>query len=562
MKNHPRLRSKRSALLAAVAVHLGLGALLALVHFGREKENRIPSLIVWSSPSPAEAPLEVPRQSLELVRQPPTPSPSQLKVVAAKRVLSPVQIREPDLLASEAGLIEGTLGLDDVFGEGGGMMELLPDPRRFKLPSRSGEVPQLIRENRCNPEKRRELLLANGGSDESERAVMKALRWLHQKQNEDGSWGETLRVKMTSLAVLAFLGHCETHESVEFGEAIVKAVQFLAERAFEGNGQLRSKGLTVHKRVANEPLEHAMGTYALCDAYAMVRDASTPFPLLTELEQAIRLAMSFSEEICVATGGKHWRCVEGRDWEIVQAGFSDHSSRTTLLWMAQAHHASRLLAFEHDWRTALSAYPSSTGDNLWRWRSGIDPGENDGHVNGERDFVTYDNHAYHKTLCQGALFRQCTGREQEVVEDQAIDDVLQRTPILGLELFDLRVVQAKTPEDLPKKGEREVWVGGNHDRLYLRIYDGRGVMVVDANQSDLAGEGIAELREEIGRYRSHPTIPLRKYLLLQALCWRFKLHVPHNYEVFVITSACFNRGGERWEKWNLQIRDQLIGYQK
>ena len=38
---------------------------------------------------------------------------------------------------------------------------------------------------------------------------MKSLRWMKQTQNKDGSWGNR-KVAYTGLALLAYLGHCET----------------------------------------------------------------------------------------------------------------------------------------------------------------------------------------------------------------------------------------------------------------------------------------------------------------------------------------------------------------
>ena len=50
-----------------------------------------------------------------------------------------------------------------------------------------------------------------GGSDASEAAVLKALRWLKQNRNETGeragSWGKQYPVAMTALALLELLGH-------------------------------------------------------------------------------------------------------------------------------------------------------------------------------------------------------------------------------------------------------------------------------------------------------------------------------------------------------------------
>jgi|GEM_PF-3456372 len=69
-----------------------------------------------------------------------------------------------------------------------------------------------------------------GGSELSkeekkiDEAVVKALTWLKENQNGDGSWGnglnQDLRNGISSLAVLAFLAHGETSYSPEFGGSV------------------------------------------------------------------------------------------------------------------------------------------------------------------------------------------------------------------------------------------------------------------------------------------------------------------------------------------------------
>lgn len=65
-----------------------------------------------------------------------------------------------------------------------------------------------------------------GGSQETERAVLAALRWLKANQNKDGSW--TLRNDAgTALGVLCFLGHGENADSPEFGQTVQRALERL-----------------------------------------------------------------------------------------------------------------------------------------------------------------------------------------------------------------------------------------------------------------------------------------------------------------------------------------------
>jgi len=78
------------------------------------------------------------------------------------------------------------------------------------------------------PQRASRLNQYNGGS-ETERAVVAALRWLKAHQEANGAWrcgGST--AAGTALATLAFLGHGETPDSMEFGETVSRALEYLS----------------------------------------------------------------------------------------------------------------------------------------------------------------------------------------------------------------------------------------------------------------------------------------------------------------------------------------------
>lgn len=56
-------------------------------------------------------------------------------------------------------------------------------------------------------------LLSEGGMPQCEEAVVKAIERLQATQNPYGSRTNDQPVAMTSLALLAYLGHCETPQS-------------------------------------------------------------------------------------------------------------------------------------------------------------------------------------------------------------------------------------------------------------------------------------------------------------------------------------------------------------
>jgi hypothetical protein len=105
-----------------------------------------------------------------------------------------------------------------------------------------------------------------GGSGRTEGAVNKGLRWLRDHQNADGSWGETTTNKafLTSVALLAFLGHNETPQSQEYGACVLKAIRRLIDMVNKRGGN----GLVTEDQSA---YGHAAVAYALSEACAITR---------------------------------------------------------------------------------------------------------------------------------------------------------------------------------------------------------------------------------------------------------------------------------------------------
>ena len=116
-----------------------------------------------------------------------------------------------------------------------------------------------------------------GGTEKGEGAVLRALHWLKEHQNPDGSWGGHYKPSMTGLALLTFLAHGERQDSAAYGETVQKGVQYLMEV-----GRKSKDG-----RLANEHVEyqHAIATYALSEDYALTQIGD----LLDVLEKAVLL---------------------------------------------------------------------------------------------------------------------------------------------------------------------------------------------------------------------------------------------------------------------------------
>ncbi len=154
------------------------------------------------------------------------------------------------------------------------------------------------------------LVAAAGGSDESERAVAAALKWLANHQMPDGGWtfahgmapnchnqcrnpGENVkaRVAATGLALLPFLGAGQTHKAGQYKKEVKGGLYFLVNqmKVSPQGGSLVDSG---------NMYSHGIGAIVLCEAYAMTHDKG----LYTPAQQAINF-------ICYAQDpvGGGWR---------------------------------------------------------------------------------------------------------------------------------------------------------------------------------------------------------------------------------------------------------------
>jgi len=141
-------------------------------------------------------------------------------------------------------------------------------------------------------EAKADLLRLFGGTAESERAVERGLRWLVQRQRDDGSWSFDHRrprdkhadhqagnlrncpTGATSLALMALMGAGYTQDEGKYQAAVQKGLDFLltaAQKTPEGADLRGRNGDKIPS--GNYPMyAHALATIALCENYAMTRD--------------------------------------------------------------------------------------------------------------------------------------------------------------------------------------------------------------------------------------------------------------------------------------------------
>jgi hypothetical protein len=147
---------------------------------------------------------------------------------------------------------------------------------------RSVEVYQLR-----SPGRRMGAALAMGGTEESERAVERSLRWLASVQAVDGRWdasdfgsglverdetgtnrdfaGREADTGITGLAVLCFLGAGYTHEQGPYAVVVDRALDWLLKQ------QARDGNLFGRAEPFAQMYCHAIATYALAEACGLLR---------------------------------------------------------------------------------------------------------------------------------------------------------------------------------------------------------------------------------------------------------------------------------------------------
>ncbi|QDS94751.1 hypothetical protein FF011L_35330 [Roseimaritima multifibrata] len=146
------------------------------------------------------------------------------------------------------------------------------------------------------------LLAAYGGNGETVEAVDLGLAWLKAQQKSNGSWSlvgsytdgaqSESTAAATAMALLAFQGDGNTHQSGKYSEEVAKAIKWLVD---EQNRQ----GFFASKTRADHSAAYAQAqcTIAISELYAMTQDSW--------LREPAQRAVNYAERAQSATGG--WR---------------------------------------------------------------------------------------------------------------------------------------------------------------------------------------------------------------------------------------------------------------
>lgn len=121
---------------------------------------------------------------------------------------------------------------------------------------------------------------------EVEKAIDKGLKWLKERQDEDGSWAGTNAIGMTSIALLAFVANGNFPEEGKYAETVKKGVNYLLESRNEDTGYF-----------GNSMYEHGFATLLL----TQVMDKYKKDDLKKAVKEAVELILDSQNK----TGG--WR---------------------------------------------------------------------------------------------------------------------------------------------------------------------------------------------------------------------------------------------------------------
>ena len=295
-----------TSLIIALLLMVLVGLILWIIAMNLPSKN-IPQLVSYNGTPESEENLKQKKVQTKIERKPAAPSASMSKVIAAN-TSSPTAIPIPEIDVPDPST---DFGDGNDFGDGWG------DGDGSGAGGGFGNIPTAMKK-RCSKADRLQRLTSNGGTEKCEDAVVASLRWLKEKQNKDGSWTNR-SVPMTGLALLAYLGHCETAGSEEFGDTVLAAITFLVDKSMKNNGKLADDF-----KAKSWCYEHAIAVYALAEAYTLC--VKSFGENINQLEDAVMASGQFLINSQHSNGG----------WAYSYVEEGGHTDTSIVGWQLQA----------------------------------------------------------------------------------------------------------------------------------------------------------------------------------------------------------------------------------
>ena len=267
------------SLAVSLLIHAGLIALAILIVTVTVHEPKVDFLPGGGSKGAAEASQQMAHQVQNKKRTNLNKSTPMRRVVSNSTTASSISLPDvpmdsidvPEMSSLMGGAMGsggfGSAGSGGGFGKGqgiGGQGGFISPPPSMK--------------SRCSSAERLQKLRESGGSPECEKAVSNALEFLKTKQNKDGSWGTGHKCGMTGMALLCFLGRCETPDSPFYGDNVMKGVLYLLEVAKKNPDGIFSE----KPEAIGGAYEHGIATYAMGELYTLARLGSKSLPGMRE----------------------------------------------------------------------------------------------------------------------------------------------------------------------------------------------------------------------------------------------------------------------------------------
>lgn len=262
-----RRNSTISSIAIAILAVVLVGLILAFI-FLPPLLKETPVIVSYQSASANEDKMQTKKMTNSVERKPSAPSSAMARVIAAN-TSSPTAVPVPEIDIPDP---SADFGNGDDFGDGWGSGD---DGSGGGF----GNIPATMAK-RCSPEDRMQRLTESGGTPQCEDAVIKGLDWLKSSQNEDGSWTGKDQAAMTGMAILAYLGHCETPLSDKYSDTVLNGITWLVNLGMRQNGRLTTSSDHIH-----QVYEHAIATYALGESATFCKQLGINVPNLFDITQ-------------------------------------------------------------------------------------------------------------------------------------------------------------------------------------------------------------------------------------------------------------------------------------
>lgn len=262
-KRNSTISSVAIAILSIVLVALVLGYILL-----PSLLKNTPQIVTYTASLDDEDELSEKKVNNTVKRTPAAPSSSMAKVIASNTI-STVAIPVPD---TDTPTPSTDFGDGDDFGSGWGSGDGTGG-------GGFGNIPTTMKK-RCSKADRMDRLKETGGTPECEEAVVKGLNWLKATQSKEGNWPGN--IANTGLALLAYLGHCETPISEDYGETVLRAMTYLINTGMKNKGWLATGQPATNRQIC---YQHAINTYAIAEATTFCRQLKLNVPNLDDVCQ-------------------------------------------------------------------------------------------------------------------------------------------------------------------------------------------------------------------------------------------------------------------------------------